>query len=694
MGSFVGIDLGTTYSAVAYVTPEGQPEVIPNEQGHKIMPSVIYFGGSTPIVGDEAKERQAAGSNEVAAFFKREMGNPNFLLAFQGHDYTTIDLSALVLAQLKDQAEHFLRQSVTHAVITVPAYFTHTQRQATIDAGRQAGLEVLSIINEPTAAAFAYGLRPGSQKQLLLVYDLGGGTFDVSLIELTPTALTVIGTDGDHNLGGKDWDERLMEYLEQQFQQEFGATLLGEGVQELFVQVEHLKHALSARQSAEVRLNAAGKSQVYTVTREQFEKLTIDLLERTQQLAQKALDETGHSWQDINGVIPVGGSTRMPMVKALIERMSGKPPMGGINPDEAVALGAAIQAAQEMERLAKQKDSAIRFQLRGRKVTQDVIAHSLGMIAESADRERYINSILIRKNLPIPSAQTRPYQLQVQGGRAQELEVFLTQGETDAPMDCAYLGRYVFTGFPEMPGQMAVLDITYEYDKNGVVHIQAVERSTGTSLTVSVEPVPPDVPVRFAGRPVDRVSREHLTCYLAFDLSFSMTGKPLEEARKAAEAFVSQCDLTTTSVGLIAFSNEVYVEQMATQNNNEIFQAIQRLSIGKTGPANLGHPFNHLFDLLEHVPGRRYGVVLADGVWSHQDRAIAQARRCHQAGIDIIAIGFGSADRKFLANIASSSEQSFFTDLNRLTTTFSTIAQELTERPGEAGTHSTLRLHQ
>lgn len=696
MGSFVGIDLGTTYSVVAHVTPGGKPEVIPNEFGHPITPSVIYFGESGALVGVEAKERQSQGAVEVASFFKREMGNPYFLLSFQGRDYTTVDLSALVLAHMKAQAERYLGQPVTHAVITVPAYFTHVQRQATLEAGQKAGLHVLSIINEPTAAAFAYGLRPSPQKQSLLVYDLGGGTFDVSLIEITATDLTVIGTDGDHNLGGKDWDERLMEYLEQQFQREFGTGFIGDDVNELLVQVENLKRALSARQSAEIRVQGAGRTGTYTVSREQFEELCSDLLERTRQLTQKVLDETGRSWADTDGVIPVGGSTRMPMVRSLIERMSGKPPLGGINPDEAVALGAAIQATLEMERLElaaqpkEKQGTAPHYQLMGRKATRDVIAHSLGMIAENQDRSRYINSVLIRKNLPIPSKETRPYVLRVRRGGGQELDVFLTQGETENPVECAYAGYYIFSDFPSLSSPTAVLDITYEYDKNGVVHISAVEHSTGHALKMREDPIPPDVPERFLGRPTAQQAREHLTCYLAFDLSGSMTGTPLAEAQKAAEAFVRRCDLTTTSIGLISFSDSVKVDQMATQNSNEITKAIQRLSIGVTGYGNAGDPFTQLYEQLGEVPGLRYGVVLADGVWAHQPTAIKRAQRCHQAGIEIIAIGFGGADRAFLASIASSSEQSFFTDLSHLTETFTTIAQELTETAGEGKPGRTL----
>lgn len=679
MAKFVGIDLGTTYSVVAYINAQGKAEVIPNEHGNAVTPSVIYFGRGTPTVGDVAKEYQETGATEIASFFKRCMDDAYFLLTFHGKSYTAIDLSALVLGYLKRQAENFLGEPVTDAVITVPAYFTNVQRTATIEAGRKAGLNMLRIINEPTAAALAYGLRPSAQQeQKVLVYDLGGGTFDVSLVSITPTELQVIATDGDHHLGGKDWDDRLISHLETLFEQEFGVELLGDDINELRVQAEKLKRSLSQKQQAEIRVQAVGYTGAYTIDRATFEELTRDLMERTQMLTEQVLREANLSWQDLSGVLPVGGSTKMPMVTEYIRRMSGKPPMSGIHPDEAVGLGAAIQAAMDMEQCQQPV-----YRLAGRKATVDVIAHGLGLIAENHDRSCYVNSILIRKNLPIPSTQTRPYQMKTRRGGQTELEVFLTQGESEDPMQCTYLGRYVFSDFPALSTKHAVLDITYAYDKNGTVNISAVERSTRRPLTLTVHPVPPDVPERFAGRPVDLTTREHLTIYLAFDLSGSMRRRPLKEAQKAAEQFVSQCDLTTTSIGLIGFSDNVHVELHATQNSQKIARAISRLRCGSTGYSNEGDPFEEIYRLCATVSGLRWAVVLADGVWVHQRAAIMRARRCHEAEINIVAVGFGEADQAFLQQIASSSEQSFFTDMNGLTETFTTIAQELTESGGE-----------
>jgi molecular chaperone DnaK len=682
MARFVGIDLGTTYSAVAHVNDEGDPELIPDAQGNPLTPSVVSFAGDAPVVGAAAKEDQEQGHPEVASFFKRSMGDQAFRLSFHGRQWTPVDLSALVLAHLKAQAEQALGEPVVQAVITVPEYFTSPQRTATIEAGRRAGLEVLKIISEPTAAALAYGLRPGAadrEPRRVLVYDLGGGTFDISVVELTAKAIQVIAATGDHQLGGRDWDDRLALGIQQRFLRDTGADLFEDAdAGELLVRVEQLKRALSARRSAELRLPARAGNARYTVTRAEFEEMTRDLLERTGQLTEEALADARVSWAEVDGVLPVGGSTRMAMVRDWIERVSGRPPLGGVHPDQAVALGAAVQAA-----LALEERSTLR--LGSRRQVQDVVAHSLGMIAESEDRSRYLNSVLIGRNLPIPAERQRPYQFSVRGGDRDVLEVYLTQGETDDPRDCAYLGRYVVTGFPAGTHGPVVLDIAYRYDENAVVEVSAVERASGTTLEVQVEEVPSDVPERFLGPPPQLQTRQPTTVYLAFDLSGSMTGQPLAEAKRAAESFVSQCDLTTTSVGMIAFSDRVHVDQRATRNVRAITRAIQGLTVGQTGGGNDGDPFEEILRLLRRAKGRRYAIVLADGVWAHQELAVKRAQRCHAEEIEIIAIGFGHADRTFLDRIASSTEQALFTDMNRLTDAFTTIARELTEQAGPSG---------
>jgi molecular chaperone DnaK len=684
MGNFVGIDLGTTFSVVAYIDVDGKAQAIPNDQQQLITPSVVDLSSDPPIVGDEAKERQALGDEGVYAFFKRDMGNPSALYFESNQKYTPVDLSTLVLKYLKRSAEEFLKESVTDAVITVPAYFNNMQREATLEAGRNAGLNVLRIINEPTAAAYAYGIRPTATQAKILVYDLGGGTFDVSLVEITANELRVIATAGDHMLGGKDWDDRILLYLTSEFDREFGVELLGDEINDLMILAERTKISLSAKQTVKVSVKKGTSSASYEVTRSQLEDLTRDLMERTEMLVNQVLADATLTWSEIGGVVLVGGSTRMPIVRDYVERMSGKPPLTGCNPDEAVALGAAIQAAMDVE----QRQATPIMQLAGRKTAIDVISHSLGMIAQNEDGTQYINSIIVQKNQPIPCQQTRPYQLRLRKSEENRLEVFMTQGETTDPMSCAYLGKYVFTGIPVIHARSAVIDLTYAYDRNGVVQVSAIERSTQQALNLMIEPLPDDIPDRFMLPPVLEVQREHLNLYFAFDLSGSMSGQPLAGAKKAAAGFVSQCDITTTSLGVIEFSDRVLTTTEISQNIKQINQGIETLQIGRTGYGNDTHPFDEIFRLLQKVKGLRYALVLTDGVWSDQAKAVQAAKRCHQAGIEIIAIGFGGADRVFLKQISSSEEFSFFTSLSELSETFSAIAQELTESSGQIDSSS------
>jgi molecular chaperone DnaK len=681
MALAIGIDLGTTYSAVAWVPPGGTPVIIPDEHGDELTPSVVSFAGQAPVVGAAAKADQARGELDVAAFFKSSMGDQAFIRRFAGRDWSATDLSCLVLAHLKAQAELALGQPVTQAVVTVPEYFTHPQRTATIDAGRQAGLDVLRIISEPTAAALAYGMRPGTSTgtRRVLVYDLGGGTFDVSLVSISEEEVQVIAAAGDHQLGGRDWDDRLAMHVQELFRRDTGIDLLDSDPGELLVEVERLKRSLSARRTAEVSVGMGGQSARFAVSRADFEEMTADLLERTANLTEQALSDAGLAWADIDGVLPVGGSTRMPMVRAWVERMSGRPPMGGIHPDQAVALGAALQAGLILDTVASA--SGERPLLPSRRQVRDIVAHSLGMIAESADSTRYVNSVLLRRNTAIPCTTPRPYQFEVRDASKDLLEVFLTQGETDDPAESTYLGRYLLTGFPAGVRGSVVVDISYTYDENAVVSVAATERGTGAALAVNVDELPPDVPERFL-LPPPRTAREPTTVYLAFDLSGSMSGAPLAAAQRAAEAFVSQVDLTSTSVGLIAFSDRVHTELKASQNATAISRAIQGLRCGSTGGGNDADPFDEVHGLLHKRKGNRYAVVLADGVWYNQAAAVQRAKRCHKDGIEVIAIGFGGADRAFLNKIASSTEQAFFTDMNKLTQAFSTIARELTESGG------------
>jgi molecular chaperone DnaK len=683
MGFSIGIDLGTSVSAVAWVNASGKPEIIRNEYARSVTPTVIAFENGVPVVGDKAKQQQRTGKQIFAQLFKRCMDNADFLLTVHEREYTPIDLATLVLSYLKAQAERYLKGPVTDAVITVPAYFTDPQRRATIEAGKRAGLNILSIIDEPTAAALAYDLfSEQNGRQLLLAYDLGGGTFDISLISTTANTFSVVATDGHNWLGGVNWDTCLLLHATKEFKQA-GIEPTERELMELHFHIEQAKHALSVRKRVEISLELSGQRKTCVLTRDLFESLTFHLLEETRLITNRLLQEAGVGWNDLDNVLLVGGATRMPMVRTYVEQMLGKPPVTSIHPEEAVALGAAI--ATERARAQAGLDSQAPHSLTHKRITH-VIAHSLGLIVKSADGSKYINSILIRKNSPVPATATRSYQVHIQRNGKIQLEIFLTQGESSDPQYCIYLGKYLFSGRLLFTDPTVVIDVTYQYDENGVVHIAASEHTYRLPLNLSIEAHPLDVPDRFMGQPASQLGQEPMTVYLAIDLSGSMdergkdsSDRPFDKAKQAISSFVEESNLATTSIGLLSFSDRVALNLAASQNKAEIYQALERLAPGQTGYGNNGHPFDELYKLLAPTSQQRYAVILTDGLWACPELAIRGFQRCQEAGIEVFSVGFGATNAQFLARIASSAEQSKYVPVEQLQKTFSTIAQEIAE---------------
>lgn len=673
----LGIDLGTTNSVVAYVNPAyNKAEVIPNAERRNITPSVVQLrpeGGA--VVGETAKQEIAIEQENTAQFFKRGMGT-GAIYKYQGRNYTPTDLSAEVLKKLKADAEAFLQTEVRQAVITVPAYFHDRPRVATRQAGEQAGLEVLQMIDEPTAAAVAYGFNRSDKDETILVYDLGGGTFDVSLVRIHGGTIEVIGTDGNHHLGGKDWDDAILRHLSEEFEKRRGFDPLDEpfAFQDLLVRAEEAKKVLSSRSSTAVTVNCRGVMERIEITREIFESRTAELLVQTEMLIEQLAEETGYGFDRIGSVLMVGGSTRMPACSELIRRLTGKAPNTSINPDECVAAGAAIQGAEY------QPDEK-KFVLPGSRI-HSVTSHSLGMVAVSADGEKFINSVIIPKNRSIPSSEVRPYQAATQEHGDNRSTVYVTQGEGEELDNCSFVGKYTIGQIPSEKAGKAVLDISYEYDRSGTVRVSAVHRKTGTALTVTEEPLPEDM--SWVSRSPRMLVPPHKMIYLAIDLSGSMRGAPLKHAQDAMRGFVQNSDLAHTSIGLIAFADKVKVMVPASQNAKEILRAIDSLSIGLVGGANSGQPFDVTFEHLGGLKGPRFLVALTDGVWSHQEHAIQRARNCHQAGVEIIAIGFGAADEKFLRQIATSDQSILLSGSGELTATFENIAQVLIEDAGQS----------
>ncbi len=683
MGCAVGIDLGTTNSAVARRNAFGRPEVIPNRDGGNITPSVIYFGVDPPLVGQEAKEWARLGDQEIASFFKPHMGNPRYQLEFRGRSYSASDLSAIVLGRLKDDAEERLGEPVERAVVTVPAYFADPQRTATLEAARAAGLVVSRILNEPTAAVLAYGLQKTGLAETILIYDLGGGTFDVTVARVAPEEITILATAGDHDLGGKNWDDRIATYLAERFAAETGFDPLDDPValNEVLVRSEQAKWTLSDRATARITLQLGPERRTFELARSEFEAMTSPLMDRTRRLTEEALGEAGLAWPRVDGVLLVGGSTRMPMVRGYVSQMAGKPPRMGVNVDEAVALGAAIQAALDAGETIG--DAVPRFTIAGSapapaKRVVDVMSHSLGVVALNAQATAYINDIVIRRNTPIPARETRSYAHETHGGSNTRLEVYLTQGESDFPLDCAILGKYVFEGVRPTDARVT-LDVGLSYDSNGVVQVSATQRDTRHALAMKVEPVPDDL--SWLGRPPESSApteqAEPCRVLLLLDGSSSMLGEPLHEAQTAAREFLARCDLTRMEVGLISFSSTVVLQSSATKNARRLHAAIDRLeAMGST----------NLTDALELARGElaagdvaRYIVVLTDGYPDAAESAVEQAQHARKQGIEIVTIGMGDADRDYLRRLASSDQASIFARKGELVGAFGHIAQVISE---------------
>jgi molecular chaperone DnaK len=477
----VGIDLGTTFSAIAYVNPHGKPELIANREGDRTTPSVIFFEeDGNPIVGIEARNQAIIEPRRTVRFVKREMGNPSFRFNVDGTDYFPEDLSAMILKKLLNDAEAFLGQEISKAVISVPAYFKDAQREATRQAGEIAGLEVIRIVNEPTAAALAYGLDKVEEEQTILVYDFGGGTFDVTIMQVKGKEFTIVATDGDAQLGGKDIDGRLVDYFAEEFLREHDVDLRTEPHthQDLWDKAEVTKKDLSFRNNLAVTLSAGEKTLRVDIDRELFHELIEDIIQQTEDCMNRVIQAAGMDWAQIDTILLAGGSSRIPVVKEMIERVTGKDVALDMNPDECVALGAAIQAVVTTVE-TEGVESAPELSGGSDIVVHDVASHSLGVKALSPSRGAYINSIIIPRFTPIPCERTRTYATNEDNQNRVEIEVL--QGEDEEPRspDVHLIGKAGLRNLPPHKAGELVIEVTLRYDADGVIEVVAKELQSG-----------------------------------------------------------------------------------------------------------------------------------------------------------------------------------------------------------------------
>lgn len=491
MGQVVGIDLGTTYSAVAVLREDGLPEILLNADGETTTPSVVLFqsfdGADEPLVGTMAKHSAASDPDNVVQFVKRNMGNPAWRFdSPSGATYTAEEVSALILKKLKNDAEQALGEKIDGAVITVPAYFDDARRMATKHAGIIAGINVLRVLNEPTAAALSFGLD-AERDGVALVYDLGGGTFDVTLLKIEGYRFEVIGTDGNRNLGGFDFDNALMNLVAEDLKRQGACDILGDYrlSAELREKCETAKRALSNVEKTTVHMSVNGKPYRTVLTREGFEEATRPLLMKTKEIVEDVLDDTGYGWDRVDHLVLIGGSTRMPMVRDLVTKMSGMPPVLGINPDEAVALGAAVQAALEVEEhpeLLGASESVSVAQtpssLSGIEVS-DVTSQALGVVMLNTETNALYNKVVIPRNATIPNSYSQIGATVVDNQKT--IEVQVTQGD-DPDLD--FVVVIASQEIPLPPGlpEDSPLRITYSYDSEQAVHVELTDLTNDRSL--------------------------------------------------------------------------------------------------------------------------------------------------------------------------------------------------------------------
>mgnify|MGYP001944926499 CR=1 FL=1 len=622
MSTAIGIDLGTTFSAVSYVNKHGVAEILPNDMGKNITPSILFFEGDQIIVGEEAERGAVAYPEQVVQFVKREIGEGDYQFTYNGKQWNAIELSAEILRSLVQAAEKRLRQKVTQAVITVPAYFGQNERNATIQAAESIGLDVLKIINEPTAAAVAYGLTQLRSSNRCLVFDLGGGTFDVTIIEIKQNVIRVRGTDGDDKLGGKDWDDRLMKYVAEAFKDQHKINIFDDilATHELRERCVNAKIALSQRPEITLNFKHQGKPLRLKITRDHFEAITADLLKRCEEKLDEAMSVASFTPDQIDTILLVGGSTRMPMIRKRIKEKFGKDPSTEINPDECVAMGAAITAAIES---AIRNNEAPPVDIE----THDVASHQLGLVVLKDNR--LYNAPIIKKNTPIPTAHTETHFRTMHKGQS-SIDLWLLQGERKNPQDpsCNPLGHFEFFGLPKADDTIPV-SITYRYNSNGIVEVEACQSDKDGMFSHRV------AKEKYG---LEEVLNKRVPAYISMivDSSGSMYGDGLKQAQRFVQEFTSTNLRSKRKMSLYT-----HPEGRIGKPTNEVIKIQKQLKkLIPIGFSNLSIPLRLA---KEDLKGRSGVVILvSDGHITALEDVKKACAALHRNGNIVFVIGVGT----------------------------------------------------
>ncbi len=670
--NYIGIDLGTTFSAIAHVNEHGVPEIIENAEGERTTPSVVLFEGNDIHVGSYAKDSMSVYSGQGVEFVKRYMGDKLWSFEHNGKKYNASEISSFILKKLKADAEAKLGVPIKDAVITVPAYFGDPQRRATIEAGEMAGLNVVQVINEPTAAAYSYGLHRLGKDQRVLVFDLGGGTFDVTVVEISGNSLEVKATNGDHQLGGKDWDEAMIHYIAEKFERTYKikpyTTDQDTDYQILKEKCLSAKISLSSLPKVNLIYGSKGKTLKEEITRQKFEEIASRLINQCRMLMELVLKEAKCKKQDIDVVLLAGGSTRMPMVVNMLKEYFGKEPNKTLNPDECVALGASVKAAL----LKKEK-----WCLPGQKQTWalpsgmkdiNVTSHSFGL-AVLKDGELF-NSIIIPKNTPYPCNREKSDYVTSYDNQ-ETLDLYVLEGESEDPRDCELVGSYQVYDIPKRASGRTMLKVTYKYNQNQIVEASAVDLNTQKTLPM---------------RMIEDADLDNLGVAAAMDVALlidcsgSMYGDKMKDAQNAAIQFSESVNLGQNRIGVISFGgSRAQNECSLTSDCKEVKRSVVKLVADGGNPMwdAIDKADKELFDYTYN--STKTIIVLADGDPGDANMTLASANRVKSMDVRIIAIGVGAGvDEAFLRKIVSAKEDyHFVTDSFQLSETFVSIATQL-----------------